>query len=198
MDALNAEKGDAGRVRAPYPASYEPAQKSKLTDAIRRQADVNASPRGARSRVARDSRGTRTNRLTGRSLRSAPASTRLALSSATSSAASASSASSFGESAPADAAPPPLAPARARPCAPAPRPGCRFAACEPGADVLKIEAPGAGDPTRTMMQSSSDRVAGRPGAFYWLVNRGKRETRARLKSERDAMCCARSRPRRTC
>ena len=34
-----------------------------------------------------------------------------------------------------------------------------------------------------MLQASSDRVAGRPGAFYRLVNRGKRETRLDLKSE---------------
>jgi ATP-binding cassette subfamily F protein 3 len=41
MDALNAEKAtlDAFVVD---PASYEPEQKSKLTEAIRRQADVNA------------------------------------------------------------------------------------------------------------------------------------------------------------
>ena len=41
MDTLNAEKAklDAFVVD---PASYEPEQKSKLTEAIRRQADVNA------------------------------------------------------------------------------------------------------------------------------------------------------------
>lgn len=64
-----------------------------------------------------------------------------------------------------------------------PGPVAALRLAELGADVLKIEAPGAGDPTRTMMQSSSDRVAGRPGAFYRLVNRGKRETRLDLKSE---------------
>ncbi|WP_074766455.1 CaiB/BaiF CoA transferase family protein [Paraburkholderia fungorum] len=63
-----------------------------------------------------------------------------------------------------------------------PGPVAALRLAELGADVLKIEAPGAGDPTRTMMQSSSDRVAGRPGAFYRLVNRGKRETRLDLKS----------------
>ncbi|MFP3428379.1 CaiB/BaiF CoA-transferase family protein [Paraburkholderia sp. SIMBA_061] len=106
------------------------------------------------------------------------------MSSATSSAASAASASSFGESAPADAAPPPLKGLRVLDLTrllPGPVAALRLA--ELGADVLKIEAPGAGDPTRTMMQSSSDRVAGRPGAFYRLVNRGKRETRLDLKSE---------------
>jgi ATP-binding cassette subfamily F protein 3 len=41
MDALNAEKATLDAFVAD-PASYEPAQKSKLTDAIRRQADVNA------------------------------------------------------------------------------------------------------------------------------------------------------------
>ena len=64
-----------------------------------------------------------------------------------------------------------------------PGPVAALRLAEIGAEVLKIEAPGAGDPTRTMMQSSGDRVAGRPGAFYRLVNRGKRETRLDLKSE---------------
>jgi crotonobetainyl-CoA:carnitine CoA-transferase CaiB-like acyl-CoA transferase len=64
-----------------------------------------------------------------------------------------------------------------------PGPVAALRLAEMGADVLKIEAPGAGDPTRTMMQSSADRVAGRPGAFYRMVNRGKRETRLDLKSE---------------
>jgi crotonobetainyl-CoA:carnitine CoA-transferase CaiB-like acyl-CoA transferase len=64
-----------------------------------------------------------------------------------------------------------------------PGPVATLRLAEMGADVLKIEAPGAGDATRTMMQSSADRVAGRPGAFYRLVNRGKRETRLDLKSE---------------
>jgi len=64
-----------------------------------------------------------------------------------------------------------------------PGPVAALRLAEMGADVLKIEAPGAGDPTRTMMQASGDRVAGRPGAFYRMVNRGKRETRLDLKSE---------------
>lgn len=64
-----------------------------------------------------------------------------------------------------------------------PGPVAALRLAEMGADVLKIEAPGAGDPTRTMLQASGDRVAGRPGAFYRLVNRGKRETRLDLKSE---------------
>ena len=54
---------------------------------------------------------------------------------------------------------------------------------ELGAEVLKIEEPGAGDGARTMMQSAADRSAGRPSAFYRLVNRGKRETRLDLKTE---------------
>jgi ATP-binding cassette subfamily F protein 3 len=41
MDALNAEKATLDAFVAD-PASYEPEQKSKLTEAIRRQADVNA------------------------------------------------------------------------------------------------------------------------------------------------------------
>ena len=54
---------------------------------------------------------------------------------------------------------------------------------ELGAEVLKIVEPGAGDGARAMMQSTADRSAGRPSAFYRLVNRGKRETRLDLKSE---------------
>ncbi len=64
-----------------------------------------------------------------------------------------------------------------------PGPVATLRLAELGADVLKIEAPGAGDYTRTMMQSTADRLAGRPGAFYRIVNRGKRETRLDLKSE---------------
>lgn len=54
---------------------------------------------------------------------------------------------------------------------------------ELGADVLKIEEPGAGDGARTMMQAPADRASGVPSSFYRLVNRGKRETRLDLKSE---------------
>jgi crotonobetainyl-CoA:carnitine CoA-transferase CaiB-like acyl-CoA transferase len=54
---------------------------------------------------------------------------------------------------------------------------------ELGADVLKIEEPGAGDGARAMMQNAADRAAGRPSAFYRIVNRGKRETRLDLKTE---------------
>ncbi len=54
---------------------------------------------------------------------------------------------------------------------------------ELGADVLKIEEPGSGDPARAMMQAPTDRAAGMPGAFYRNVNRGKRETRLDLKTE---------------
>lgn len=54
---------------------------------------------------------------------------------------------------------------------------------EMGADVLKIEEPGGGDPARAMMQAPADRAKGMPSAFYRLVNRGKRETRLDLKTE---------------
>lgn len=64
-----------------------------------------------------------------------------------------------------------------------PGPVATLRLAELGADVLKIEPPGAGDATRVMMQSAADEVAGRPGAFYRLVNRGKRETRIDLKSD---------------
>ncbi|MGH8781230.1 CaiB/BaiF CoA transferase family protein [Paraburkholderia sp.] len=64
-----------------------------------------------------------------------------------------------------------------------PGPVATLRLAELGAEVLKIEPPGAGDATRTMMQSATDRAASRPGAFYRLVNRGKREMRLDLKSE---------------
>ncbi|POR53704.1 crotonobetainyl-CoA:carnitine CoA-transferase CaiB-like acyl-CoA transferase [Paraburkholderia eburnea] len=64
-----------------------------------------------------------------------------------------------------------------------PGPVATLRLAEMGADVLKIEPPGAGDAARTMMQNTTDELAGRPGAFYRLVNRGKRETRLDLKSE---------------
>ena len=54
---------------------------------------------------------------------------------------------------------------------------------ELGADVLKIEEPGGGDPARAMMQAPHDRAKGVPSSFYRLVNRGKRETRLDLKTE---------------
>jgi len=64
-----------------------------------------------------------------------------------------------------------------------PGPVATLRLAELGADVLKIEPPGAGDATRAMMQSAADELAGRPGAFYRIVNRGKRETRIDLKSD---------------
>jgi len=64
-----------------------------------------------------------------------------------------------------------------------PGPVATLRLAELGADVLKIEPPGAGDATRVMMQSAADEVAGRPGALYRIVNRGKRETRIDLKSD---------------
>ncbi len=64
-----------------------------------------------------------------------------------------------------------------------PGPVATLRLAEMGADVLKIEPPGAGDASRAMMRNSADEIAGRPGAFYQIVNRGKRETRLDLKSE---------------
>jgi len=63
-----------------------------------------------------------------------------------------------------------------------PGPVATLRLAEMGADVLKIEPPGAGDAARVMMRDAADAVAARPGAFYRLVNRGKRETRLDLKS----------------
>src|ERR1700738_3341559 len=64
-----------------------------------------------------------------------------------------------------------------------PGPVATLRLAELGADVLKIEAPGAGDDARTMMQSVADKARGQPSAFYRIVNRGKRETRLDLKSQ---------------
>lgn len=64
-----------------------------------------------------------------------------------------------------------------------PGPVATLRLAELGAEVLKIEEPGAGDSARTMLQTNTDRVAGRPSAFYRLVNRGKRETRLDLKTD---------------
>ena len=64
-----------------------------------------------------------------------------------------------------------------------PGPVATLRLAELGAEVLKIEDPGAGDPSRIMLQSALERARGQPSAFYRLVNRGKRETRLDLKSE---------------
>jgi crotonobetainyl-CoA:carnitine CoA-transferase CaiB-like acyl-CoA transferase len=64
-----------------------------------------------------------------------------------------------------------------------PGPVATLRLAELGADVLKIEAPGAGDDARTMMQSVADKARGQPSEFYRIVNRGKRETRLDLKSQ---------------
>jgi crotonobetainyl-CoA:carnitine CoA-transferase CaiB-like acyl-CoA transferase len=64
-----------------------------------------------------------------------------------------------------------------------PGPVATLRLAEMGADVLKIEAPGAGDPSRVMMQSTADQLDGKPGVFYQIVNRGKRVTRLDLKTE---------------
>ncbi|WP_207000994.1 CaiB/BaiF CoA transferase family protein [Trinickia mobilis] len=64
-----------------------------------------------------------------------------------------------------------------------PGPVATLRLAELGADVLKIEEPGAGDYARAIMQSTADKAAGQPSTFYKIVNRGKRETRLDLKSE---------------
>ncbi len=46
-----------------------------------------------------------------------------------------------------------------------PGPVAALRLAELGADVLKIEAPGAGDPTRTMMQSSATAWPAAPARF---------------------------------
>jgi crotonobetainyl-CoA:carnitine CoA-transferase CaiB-like acyl-CoA transferase len=52
-----------------------------------------------------------------------------------------------------------------------------------GAQVLKIDDPGTGDPARHMLRSGADRKAGLDSAFYRDVNRGKQERRIDLRSE---------------
>jgi crotonobetainyl-CoA:carnitine CoA-transferase CaiB-like acyl-CoA transferase len=64
-----------------------------------------------------------------------------------------------------------------------PGPVATLRLAELGADVLKIEEPGAGDLARTLMQSAANQATGQPSAFYAIANRGKRETRLDLKTE---------------
>jgi crotonobetainyl-CoA:carnitine CoA-transferase CaiB-like acyl-CoA transferase len=52
-----------------------------------------------------------------------------------------------------------------------------------GAEVLKIEPPGAGDGARHLFQSEAERAADEPGAFYRELNQGKRARRLDLRSE---------------
>jgi alpha-methylacyl-CoA racemase len=52
-----------------------------------------------------------------------------------------------------------------------------------GAEVVKIDDPGTGDPARHMMKSGADAKAGRDSAFYRELNRGKQELRIDLRSE---------------
>jgi crotonobetainyl-CoA:carnitine CoA-transferase CaiB-like acyl-CoA transferase len=51
-----------------------------------------------------------------------------------------------------------------------------------GAEVLKIDEPGAGDPARHMLRSSAEARAGLDSAFYRDVNQGKHEHRIDLRS----------------
>jgi crotonobetainyl-CoA:carnitine CoA-transferase CaiB-like acyl-CoA transferase len=52
-----------------------------------------------------------------------------------------------------------------------------------GAEVVKIDEPGAGDPARQMLRSSADREADLDSAFYRTLNDGKQERRIDLRSE---------------
>jgi crotonobetainyl-CoA:carnitine CoA-transferase CaiB-like acyl-CoA transferase len=51
-----------------------------------------------------------------------------------------------------------------------------------GADVLKVDEPGIGDPARLMLALPGDAKAGGDSAFYREVNRGKTERRIDLRS----------------
>jgi len=52
-----------------------------------------------------------------------------------------------------------------------------------GAQVLKVDDPGSGDPARHMLRSGADRKAGLDSAFYRDLNHGKEERRIDLRSE---------------
>ena len=52
-----------------------------------------------------------------------------------------------------------------------------------GAEVLKIDDPGSGDPARDMLRSGADRKAGLDSAFYRDLNQGKKEQRIDLRSD---------------
>jgi crotonobetainyl-CoA:carnitine CoA-transferase CaiB-like acyl-CoA transferase len=52
-----------------------------------------------------------------------------------------------------------------------------------GAEVIKIDEPGAGDPARHMLKSPADWKSGRDSAFYEDLNRGKQELRIDLRSD---------------
>ncbi len=58
-----------------------------------------------------------------------------------------------------------------------------------GAEVIKVDEPGVGDPARHMLKSADDGASGRDSAFYREVNRGKTERRLDLRSPagRDAL-----------
>ncbi|WP_250451261.1 CaiB/BaiF CoA-transferase family protein [Caballeronia sp. ATUFL_M2_KS44] len=64
-----------------------------------------------------------------------------------------------------------------------PGPVATLRLAELGADVLKIEPPGEGDYTRTMLQTDAERQSGTPSAFYRIVNRGKRTMTLDLKTD---------------
>jgi crotonobetainyl-CoA:carnitine CoA-transferase CaiB-like acyl-CoA transferase len=51
-----------------------------------------------------------------------------------------------------------------------------------GADVLKVDEPGPGDPARHMMKSGADWKAGVDSGFYRDLNQGKQERRIDLRS----------------
>jgi crotonobetainyl-CoA:carnitine CoA-transferase CaiB-like acyl-CoA transferase len=62
-------------------------------------------------------------------------------------------------------------------------PLCTMMLGDMGADVVKVERPGAGDDTRQWGPPWAEGEAGREAAYYLCVNRNKRSVEADLKSE---------------
>ena len=62
-------------------------------------------------------------------------------------------------------------------------PLCTMILGDLGADVIKVERPGAGDDTRTWGPPWAEGPAGRESAYYLSINRNKRSVTADLKSD---------------
>ena len=54
----------------------------------------------------------------------------------------------------------------------------------PGAEVVKVERPGSGDPIRQLPPFASKRLEGESGAWFLYLNTSKKSITLDLKSER--------------